>query len=91
MGAKIQISLLYRILTPISPSFIKSLGLYEITGIPTNLIFNNFISRRIGVVATNITTLAPSPIFQLSDKYGLCKAKEQREPRVKGIFVYIDL
>ena len=86
MGAKIQISLLF--LTPISPSFIKSLGLYEITGIPNNLIFNNFISRRIGVVATNITTLAPSPIFQLSDKYGLCKAKEQREPRVKGIVNY---
>ena len=36
-------------------------------------------------MATNITTLAPSPIFQLSDRYGLCKAKEQREPRVKGI------
>ena len=38
-------------------------------------------------MATNITTLAPSPIFQLSDRYGLCKAKEQREPRVKGLFV----
>ena len=36
-------------------------------------------------MATNITTLAPSPIFQLSDRYGLCKAKEQREPRVKGL------
>ena len=39
-------------------------------------------------MATNITTLAPSPIFQLSDRYGLCKAKEQREPRVKGLFGY---
>ena len=44
------------------------------------------IQRKIGVVATNITTLAPSTIFQPSDKYGLCLAKEKREERVKGDF-----
>ena len=45
------------------------------------------VQRKVGVVATNITTLAPSPIFQLHDKFGLCKAKEERDQRVRGIIL----
>ena len=45
------------------------------------------VQRKVGVVATNITTLAPSPIFQLHDKFGLCKAKEERDQRVRGMIL----
>ena len=43
MGAKIQIPLHYRILTPIPPSFMKSLGLYFLNKIRLNQFSKEFV------------------------------------------------